>query len=491
MEAHSSGEIPAVMDAVGVVDLYDAERLHQTFFELMNEGALTINATGNIILCNSCFAMMMRESIDQLRGTRFYNLLTAESRDRVSETLRLGTAETYEGFLLSGYGEKLPVHLSLTPVVEIDTCMTYIVVTDLRSHRANVEALRKSEEFSKATLNSISSGIAVLGRDGTIIAVNKSWQYSGSERSGQGSEGDNGIGVGVNYISVWAKAVKASHPRSQEAIDGINSVLSGDIPDFRLDYPWYSSDEVRWFTMAVTPLGADRHGVVVSNREITRWIRAEENIKKALDEKAMLLRELYHRTKNNMSVIIAMLHMQSSNFDNERMKQAFTDAENRISSMALVHEKLYDAKNLTQIDLREYIEELLNLLIDSYKVDAGDLNISLELDEVYLHIDSAIPCGLILNELISNILKYAFKAGTAGEIKIVLHQDDDSGINLRVQDNGRGVPDGFDFRRDGNLGLQTIFLLGESQLNGKVEFHSENGVECSFAFRDKHYQKRM
>lgn len=473
-ERNLLGRNPASEDGGGGISPRKTDGRYQTFFELMNEGAIAIDDAGRIVLCNPCFAMMMRESIDHLQANCFFDHVATDNRERLLQTLRRGASETYESVLISRYGEKLPVLLSLTPVVEIDRSMTYIVVTDLREHRANLEALQKSKEFSAATLSSIHAGIAVLDRDGTIVAVNKSWHDSGPH---------NKVGEGDNYISVWANAVKASHPYAQEAIEGIKAVLSGDLSDFRLDYPGTPSDEARWFTMVVTPLGADRRGVVVSNSEITDRKRAEEEIKKALDEKSMLLRELYHRTKNNMSVVIALLSMQSSKFEDQQMIQAFSDAENRIMSMALVHEKLYEARDLTQIDLREYIEDLLSLLVSSYQVTVRHLKTSLELDKVFLQIESAIPCGLIVTELISNALKHAFEEKAPGEIKIGLLKDDESVIHLCVQDNGRGVPVGFDFRRDGNLGLQTIFHLGESQLNGTVEFRSEEGVECRLSFK--------
>ncbi len=131
------------------------------------------------------------------------------------------------------------------------------------------------------------------------------------------------------------------------------------------------------------------------------------------------------------------------------------------------------------------------LLMASYRISPGRLSFITEMDDVWVLIDSAIPCGLILNELISNALKHAFPADRAGEIRIQLGQTASGEIYLRVADNGVGVPPGFDFRRDGHLGLQTIFTLGENQLKGQVTFDTANGVACRLQFRDDLYQPRV
>jgi PAS domain S-box-containing protein len=466
-----------------------SEKTYKTFFEIMNEGGLTLDEAGCILQCNPCFAMMVREPIDRLRGRRFFDSLPEACGERVSESIRLGRAEVIESVLISKLGEEMPVLLSFTPILETGEHMTCVVVTDLREQHAAVKALKQSEEFSRATLNSMRAHIAVLDLHGKIIAVNEPWQRFAAENAAEDFESGNKTGVGVDYLRVCEDAAGENHPGAREACEGIKSVLAGNISSFRLEYPCHSPNEERWFTMNVTRLGPEIRGAVVAHGDITMRVQAEETTKKALEEKVILLRELYHRTKNNMAVIIAMLNMQSANFDNEELKAAFTAAKNRIRSMALVHQKLYETKDLSRIELGEYIRELLELLTESYRIDSGDLKISLELQKVFLLIDSAIPCGLILNELISNIFKYAFRGGAGGEITILLRRGDEDEINLVVRDNGKGVPAGFDFRRDGNLGLQTIFLLGESQLQGKVEFDSRDGVEFRLRFRENYYKQ--
>jgi PAS domain S-box-containing protein len=225
--------------------------------------------------------------------------------------------------------------------------------------------------------------------------------------------------------------------------------------------------------------------------DITKRKQAEEQVKKSLAEKETLLRELYHRTKNNMAVIVALLEMQSNYFDDERLQMAFTEAGNRIRSMLLVHQKLYEAQDLSHLNLKDYIENLAAILIENYHVSPGQVSIISEMNNVFVLIDTAVPCGLILNELISNTLKYAFPAGRHGTITIKLHRVESGEIHLSVSDDGTGMPPGFDIRQDGHLGLNNIFLLGEDQLKAQVTFSTQPGVTCELIFRDNLYEPRV
>ncbi len=225
--------------------------------------------------------------------------------------------------------------------------------------------------------------------------------------------------------------------------------------------------------------------------DITERKRAEKQIKHSLAEKETLLRELYHRTRNNMAVIIALLEMHSSEFDDPRLRNAFTDAQNRIYSMALVHQKLYEARDLSQINLKDYINDLVAHMLKSYAVSARHIKIIPEMDDVFVLIDSAVPCGLILNELISNALKYAFPGEREGEIKIWLRSSTSGEIEIGIADNGIGVPAGFDIQQNGNLGIQSVLSLVKSQLRGQVRFDTDAGVACWFRFQDVYYQPRI
>ena len=250
----------------------------------------------------------------------------------------------------------------------------------------------------------------------------------------------------------------------------------------------------RWALVNANPIYSAYGNIIAAYiifPDITERRWAEEQIKTSLKEKEALIRELYHRTKNNMQVICAMLELQADYTQNEQVTQVFEEMGNRIRSMALVHQMLYQSQNLSSINLQAYISELADLLISSYSLSPRQVSLKLDLENVSILIDMAVPCGLILNELISNALKHAFPDDRPGEITIGLHQSSANIIELRVADNGVGVPAGFDFRKHGKMGLQSVFAIGEYQLQGEVKFEVNNGLVCFLRFSNTLYQARV
>jgi PAS domain S-box-containing protein len=217
--------------------------------------------------------------------------------------------------------------------------------------------------------------------------------------------------------------------------------------------------------------------------DITDRKRAEEQIRQSLAEKETLLREIYHRTKNNMNVIAAMLSLKARTSGDEALGRTFGEIEEKIKAMALVHEKLYKSRDLSRIDFREYVSDLAALLMRSRASSAKDLTLVLDMAPLAVSIDVAIPCGMILTELFSNTFKHAFPDRKKGEIRIAIHRADDA-IELFYADNGAGIPPGFDFRSRASLGLQTVFVLVEHQLQGQAVFEGKGGVSCRIRFHD-------
>ena len=159
--------------------------------------------------------------------------------------------------------------------------------------------------------------------------------------------------------------------------------------------------------------------------------------------------------------------------------------------MALVHEKLYQAKDLSRVDLKEYLNDLLSLLKRSYKDLSDGIKINMEMESVSVTIDYAIPCGLIVNEIISNSFKHAFSEAKKGEICIGLKSQADGEIEIRVSDDGAGMPEGFDYREASSFGIQTIIALTEHQLQGKLDLNTDKGTEFQIRFKDSGYQERV
>jgi len=217
-------------------------------------------------------------------------------------------------------------------------------------------------------------------------------------------------------------------------------------------------------------------------QEVNERKRAEEQIKISLKEKEVLLKEIHHRVKNNLQIISSLLYLQSKNIKDQEALGIFRDSQNRVKSMALIHEKLYRSEDLARIDFAEYVRSLTNSLFGSYGVNSDAIKLKVNVDDFSLGLDTAIPCGLVINELVSNSFKYAFPDGRGGEIRIDLHTDNDGRLALIVSDNGVGLPEGLDFRNTGSLGLQLVNTL-VNQLDGTVELDRSGGTEFKIIFQ--------
>ena len=252
--------------------------------------------------------------------------------------------------------------------------------------------------------------------------------------------------------------------------------------------------ELFWESASVSPI-IDKKGKTINYikiaEDITERKKNEDQIKKDLKIKTALIQEIYHRTKNNMAVISAMISIQSRHTENDYVKSTFREINNKIQAMSLVHQKLYQSKNLSNIDFKEYVEDLAKLLMQSFGAESRKIDSKLELENVNILIDSAIPLGLILNELVSNIFKHAFPNKKDGKIFIRLFKDDDNIINLQLSDNGIGLPHNFDIRKDGSMGLSSVFSLVERQLKGSISAKSENGLKWHIKINDSLHQERV
>ena len=206
--------------------------------------------------------------------------------------------------------------------------------------------------------------------------------------------------------------------------------------------------------------------LTVRLRDITERKRNEEQIRNSLEEKEILLKEIHHRVKNNLQVVSSLLSLQSGYPRVESVRELFLESQNRVKSMALIHEKLYQSADFSNIDFADYIESLARNLFHSYAANPEQIRLTIEVD-VELDIDHAIPCGLIVNELLSNSLKHAFPEDRAGTVLLRFHQQDHQFV-LLFADDGIGLPADMDFRNTESLGLQLVTTL-TSQIGGTIE----------------------
>ncbi len=207
---------------------------------------------------------------------------------------------------------------------------------------------------------------------------------------------------------------------------------------------------------------------------------AEDQVKWDLEEKGVLLKEIHHRVKNNLQVIISLLNLQSRHIEDAKMQNIFRESKNRIYSMALVHEKLYRSQNFSRIDFKEYVFSMSKSLVSAYDI-SGRVALDITINDIDLEIDTAVSCGLILNELVSNALKYAFPDNKKGRIRIACKAIHKDRFELIVADNGVGLPPGIDLKKADTLGLRLVTILS-AQIGGFMCIDNSEGTRFTIHF---------
>ncbi len=226
-------------------------------------------------------------------------------------------------------------------------------------------------------------------------------------------------------------------------------------------------------------------GILGVNRDITARKNIEKKIKESLIEKEILLREIHHRVKNNFQIITSLLSLQENKIQDDNLLQIFKDSQNRIRAMALIHERLYQSKNLASINLAEYINLIAHELFETYECSPEKIELNINTESVIMGINQAIPCGLIINEILTNSIKYAFPDNYKqnGKINIFLSRIPRSEIvKLSISDNGIGLPVSIDVFNSETLGLQLINMLSRNQLKGRLDVDRKNGTEFTIEF---------
>jgi two-component sensor histidine kinase/PAS domain-containing protein len=216
--------------------------------------------------------------------------------------------------------------------------------------------------------------------------------------------------------------------------------------------------------------------------EFARRERLEEHLQSMLKDKTMLLREVHHRVKNNLQVITSMLSLQAEDIVEPSVMNIFMDCQSRIRTMALIHDKLYQSHNLSVFNFAEYLDDLVGDLFHTYRVSAQNISYNVECNVEDINLDLAISCGLIINEIISNCLKYAFPNGRSGQLNISYNKLDDGRLEIMVKDNGVGFTKIIDVSQSTSLGMRMIYDLGKRKLKGTVDMTQDNGVTWKITF---------
>jgi len=349
---------------------------------------------------------------------------------------------------------------------------TVVNFHDITERKRTEEALRRAEENFRCTLDDSPLGVRIVTAEGETIYANRAildiYGYDSIEEL-------KTTPVKNRYTPESYAEFQIRHNKRQQGEEAPSEYEISIVK---------KNGEVRHlqvFRKEVLWNGERQYQALY--RDITDRRRADEALRASLREKEILLREIHHRVKNNMQIISSLFNLQAGYIKDEEALRILKEGQTRIRSMALVHEKLYQSGDLSKIDLAGYIQSLSVHLFHVYLVDPNQVRLETEFEEVPLDINSAVPCGLILNELISNALKHAFPAGRKGVLTIRLRRRKDGAVELRIADNGVGFPEGLDFRRTESLGLQIVSLL-VGQLEGTIKLAGKNGTAFTVAFHE-------
>ena len=286
----------------------------------------------------------------------------------------------------------------------------------------------------------------------------------------------------LSYRNLDSGVFDPSYPRKQ-FIQNIEN--SGVIQGY--EYKWKRKDgtsiHVRENARVIRDAGGNALYFDGTIENITERKQAEEKVLASLAEKETLLKEVHHRVKNNMQVISSLLRLQERKVKDKDSAALLKDSQNRIQSMALVYNKLYRSENLAGIDMTEYINELAQGLVKSYAVSPSRITVQVAPGGVFLEVDLAIPCGMVVNELVTNSLKYAFPDNREGQIFISLKENPDHFLELIVSDDGVGIPENFNPDNTATLGIKLVSNLVRDQLGGKMELTRSPGTTFRITFR--------
>ncbi len=363
------------------------------------------------------------------------------------------------------------------------------LLRDILDSETEEEASRKALAQAQRLTDSEFGFIAELnqaGRLDTIAISDTGWEACQVPSGQLLLAGDLEVRGIRGLVIQQGRALRFNDPRSHEA--WIEPPKGHPPLQAFLGVPlWLGERILGMIGLANKPGGYDQQDVEAiaalsaSFTEALMRKRAELSLRDSLAEKEVLLSEVHHRVKNNLQVITSLLNLQARRAESEGMRELLRESRNRVLSMALTHEQLYRSQDLARVDFRRYLRELCSGLFRSYGTDPRRIELQLAVDDVALAIDQAIPCGLIVNELVSNCLKHAFPKGAQGRIRVGLSAAAGDRLALVVADNGVGLPPDMDPARAKSLGLRLVTSLAE-QLGGGADINTEDGASFRVIF---------
>ena len=347
------------------------------------------------------------------------------------------------------------------------------LILDITDRMDAEEKLQHRTHLIETIVNSLPIGIVVNEIDtGKNIFINKELRniLGLSEEKMLNLEKilENAIGEKKQRKNEHGKSKKEHITSNPEILTWDNvEILSG-------------SKDKKFISARKIPLNEQKL-VIFTLHDITERLKTEKHLQSSVVEKETLLKEIHHRVKNNLQTVSSLLDLQAESITEPKSIEAFRSSQSRIKSMALIHERLYKSENLSEIKAGEYIKNLVEYLEGTYQSPSREIEISTEIKDHSLDLDVAIPCGLIINELVSNSMKYAFPQNHKGKIKVSLQTDNEENLVLTIKDNGVGMPLNFKTLNPQSLGLELVKLMVK-QLNGKIAIDGTAGTTISITF---------
>lgn len=482
------GILMAVFGVVGVErtrskmiqDLTDRERRFRTLFESTYDAILIIR-DGKYMDCNPGALRLFKGDKGSIVGKTPEDLSPAvqpdgkNSGEKLKETLAKTIAGvpqvfTWKHMMLDG--TEFDAEVSFTRIELGGRIAVQAILRDITERKRADDALRQSEQKYRILTESSPDAIFIVDATHRIHYANMLASTL--------------IGEGLRELIGTPKNGVPPTPEQSKKADLIGQVLQTGQIVKREDKLSGRSGKTIWLDSTFMPLydeTGSAYAVLGVSHDVTTRKIMETQIEASLKEKEYLLKEIHHRVKNNLQVISSLLSMQARKADDAKVKQVLTESQNRVKSIALVHEKLYQSRSLDRIEYGDYLTKVVMHLFESFNVNPAQISWKVNAQNVDVNIEQAVPCSLILNEMITNSLKYAFPEGRKGEIAISFVLTDGH-YTLDYHDNGVGVPPGANLERAGSLGMQLITGLTR-QLDGKLTIDTTAGVHYTIIFPQK------
>ncbi len=462
-------------------ELLESELKYRTLFEGMSEGLLKTDSSETILFVNDQFCRILGYSKEELIGKKSYDILIREEDYQIikkkNHEREQGLSDKYELRLKHKSGKLIWAEISASPSLNINGRISGSVslVTDITERIQTEVEIRK---LSRAVEQSMVS-IIITDANGNIEYGNPEFTkisgYSLNEVLGKNPKiFQSGKTNREIYKAMWESIISGNEWRGEF----LNKKKNG---------------ELYWEYISISPikdeLGEITHFLAIKE-DITEKKQKDEQLKESLKEKEIMLREIHHRVKNNLQVISSLLKLQSSYIKDPKVLEYFQLSQDRIRAMGLIHQQLYRSTHFSSINFQDYITSLTNDLFYIYQFEKRRIGLNIKAHNIILNLETAIPCGLLINELVSNSLKHAFIGLDAGNIDIALFLDENDKFNLIVKDNGNGIREDFDFENPKTLGLELITSLVE-QIDGNLEMNNHEGTEFKITFSELKYKQRM